>query len=29
MRAELERVLDVEALSKDVYEVASKSLGNR
>jgi aminopeptidase N len=28
MCAELERVLDVEALSKDVYEVASKSLGD-
>jgi aminopeptidase N len=28
MRAELERVLDVEALSKDAYEVASKSLGD-
>ncbi|MGA7979661.1 MAG: aminopeptidase N [Chromatiaceae bacterium] len=26
MRAELERILDVEELSKDVYEVASKSL---
>jgi aminopeptidase N len=26
MRGELERVLEAEALSKDVYEVASKSL---
>jgi aminopeptidase N len=26
MRAELERILEVEDLSKDVYEVASKSL---
>jgi hypothetical protein len=29
MREALERVLGGENLSKDVYEVASKSLGNR
>ncbi len=27
MQAQLQRILDVDGLSKDVYEVASKSLG--
>jgi aminopeptidase N len=29
MRAQLERIVAVEELSKDVYEVASKTLGER
>jgi aminopeptidase N len=29
MRAQLERILEVEGLSNDVYEVVSKSLGQK